>query len=147
MLICAAQTDSLLWRRFFVGVRGPQLFTAKIPLTPGPLVVVIKPAQAQAFNASGASYAELHSLRSQHYHCGLAAVEHCLLCSLIGGSRTMCTIFAGPQPYWPPRDPDQIEAIAASYVQPGSEGSLRLFNLSPDTKRAGGSRCYTYCSL
>ena len=77
------------------GDRGPALFTTKIPLTPGPLVVVIKPAQAQAFNASG------------------------------------------PQPYWPPRDPDQVETIAASYVQPGSEGSLRLFNLSPDTKRAG----------
>ena len=51
-------------------VRGPALFSAKIPLTPGPLVVVIKPAQAQAFNASG------------------------------------------PQPYWPPRDPDQVAQIA-----------------------------------
>ena len=27
----------------------------------------------------------------------------------------------------------------ASYVQPGEEGSLRLFNLSPDTKSAGMS--------
>ena len=33
----------------------------------------------------------------------------------------------------------QVETIAASYVQPGSAGSLRLFNLSPDTKQAGVS--------
>jgi hypothetical protein len=36
------------------GTRGAQLYQLKgIPLTPGPLVVVIKVAQSQAFNASG----------------------------------------------------------------------------------------------
>jgi len=78
------------------GKRGAQLYKlAKIPLTPGPLVVVIKVAQSQAFNASG------------------------------------------PEPFWPPRVPDNIETIAASYVQKGTGGKVRLFNLSPDTKVAG----------
>ena len=45
---------------------------------------------------------------------------------------------ADPGKYWPPSDPDQIEAISASYVQPGAgEASIRLFNLSPDTTHAG----------
>ena len=70
---------------------------SKIPLTPGPLVVVIKVAQSQAFNHSG------------------------------------------PEPFWPPRVPDNVETIAASYVQPGAGGKVRLFNLSPDTKVAGMS--------
>ena len=80
------------------GTRGAQLYQLKgIPLTPGPLVVVIKVAQSQAFNASG------------------------------------------PEPFWPPRVPDNVETIAASYVQPGgaSTAKVRLFNLSPDTKVAG----------
>ena len=78
------------------GKRGAQLYKlSKIPLTPGPLVVVIKVAQSQAFNASG------------------------------------------PEPFWPPRVPDNVETIAASYVQPGTGGKVRLFNLSPDTKVAG----------
>ena len=34
-------------------VRGPALFSVKIPLTPGPLVVALKPAQVLAFTASG----------------------------------------------------------------------------------------------
>ena len=80
------------------GKRGAQLYKlSKIPLTPGPLVVVIKVAQSQAFNASG------------------------------------------PEPFWPPRVPDNVETIAASYVQPGTGGKVRLFNLSPDTKVAGMS--------
>lgn len=80
------------------GKRGDQLYKlSKIPLTPGPLVVVIKVAQSQAFNASG------------------------------------------PEPFWPPRVPDNVETIAASYVQPGTGGKVRLFNLSPDTKAAGMS--------
>ena len=80
------------------GKRGAQLYKVdKIPLTPGPLMVVIKVAQAQAFNASG------------------------------------------PSVFWPPRDPDNIETIAASYVQPGDSAKVRLFNLSPDTKVAGMS--------
>jgi hypothetical protein len=36
----------------------------------------------------------------------------------------------------------QVEAIAASYVQPGATGSMRLFNLSPDTRAARGRGCY-----
>lgn len=80
------------------GKRGDQLYKlSKIPLTPGPLVVVIKVAQSQAFNSSG------------------------------------------PEPFWPPRVPDNVETIAASYVQPGTGGKVRLFNLSPDTKVAGMS--------
>lgn len=75
------------------GKRGDQVYKLdKIPLTPGPLVVVIKVAQSQAFNHSG------------------------------------------PEPFWPPRVPDNVETIAASYVQPGAGGKVRLFNLSPDTK-------------
>lgn len=46
---------------------------------------------------------------------------------------------SGPEPFWPPRVPDNVETIAASYVQPGSGGKVRLFNLSPDTKAAGMS--------
>ena len=34
-------------------------------------------------------------------------------------------------------EPDQIETIAASYVQPGDLAKVRLFNLSPDTRVAG----------
>ena len=46
---------------------------------------------------------------------------------------------SGPSVFWPPRDPDNIETIAASYVQPGDSAKVRLFNLSPDTKVAGMS--------
>lgn len=34
-------------------------------------------------------------------------------------------------------EPDQVETIAASYVQPGNSAKVRLFNLSPDTRVAG----------
>ena len=44
---------------------------------------------------------------------------------------------SGPQPFWPPRVPDNVETIAASYVQKGGLPKVRLFNLSPDTKTAG----------
>ena len=38
----------------------------------------------------------------------------------------------------PPTEPDQVETIAASYVPPATgDASVRLFNLSPDTKLAG----------
>ena len=40
--------------------------------------------------------------------------------------------------YWPPNEPDQVETIAASYVpQQNGSASVRLFNLSPDTKLVG----------
>ena len=44
---------------------------------------------------------------------------------------------SGPQLFWPPRVPDNVETIAASYVQKGTGGKVRLFNLSPDTKISG----------
>ena len=45
-----------------------------------------------------------------------------------------------PGKYWPPTEADQVETIAASYVpQKNGNASLRLFNLSPDTKVAGMS--------
>ena len=50
---------------------------------------------------------------------------------------------SGPSVFWPPRDPDNIETIAASYVQPGNAAKVRLFNLSPDTKVAGMSSSAT----
>ena len=94
--VCFAGTITI-WENID-GKRGDQLYKlSKIPLTPGPLVVVIKVAQSQAFNSSG------------------------------------------PEPFWPPRVPDNVETIAASYVQPGTGGKVRLFNLSPDTKVAGMS--------
>ena len=43
----------------------------------------------------------------------------------------------GGQVFWPPREPDNVEMIAASYVQPGTGGKIRLMNLAPDTKDAG----------
>ena len=43
----------------------------------------------------------------------------------------------GQSPFWPPRVPDNVETIAASYVQKGTGGKVRLFNLSPDTKISG----------
>ena len=77
------------------GSRGAQIYQLKgIPLTPGPLVVVIKVASSQVANSSG---------------------------------------------YWPPSLPDAVETIAASYVQSADSSSVRLFNLSPDTKQAGMS--------
>ena len=42
-----------------------------------------------------------------------------------------------PSKYWPPSEPDQIETIAASYPPATGLASVRLFNLSPDTKTAG----------
>ena len=43
-----------------------------------------------------------------------------------------------PSKYWPPVEADQVETIAASYVpQKNDSASVRLFNLSPDTKIAG----------
>lgn len=73
------------------GTRGPLLYTLDhIPLTPGPLVVVVKVAASQVANGSG---------------------------------------------YWPPSLPDAVETIAASYVQSTASSSMRLFNLSPDTKQ------------
>ena len=42
-----------------------------------------------------------------------------------------------PSKYWPPNEPDQIETIAASYPPTTGQASVRLFNLSPDTKSAG----------
>ena len=41
--------------------------------------------------------------------------------------------------FWPISEPDQIETIAASYVQPSGNNtaSVRLFNLSPSVGRAG----------
>ena len=85
------------------GTRGaePVYKVDKIPLTPGPLVVVIKVAQDQAFNASG------------------------------------------PSDFWPPREPDNVETIAASYVQPGDSAKVRLFNLSPDTRECRASPVVT----
>jgi hypothetical protein len=75
------------------GARGAMLYTVEhIPLTPGPLVVVIKVPSSQTANSSG---------------------------------------------YWPPSLPDSVETIAASYVQSAAVRSMRLFNLSPDTKLAG----------
>lgn len=45
-----------------------------------------------------------------------------------------------PSKYWPPNEADQVETIAASYVpQKNGSASVRLFNLSPDTKVAGMS--------
>jgi hypothetical protein len=44
-----------------------------------------------------------------------------------------------PSKYWPPNEPDQIETIAASYPPTTGQASVRLFNLSPDTKAAGMS--------
>ncbi len=77
------------------GARGALLYTVDhIPLTPGPLVVVIKVPSSQTANSSG---------------------------------------------YWPPSLPDSVETIAASYVQSAAVSSMRLFNLSPDTKLAGMS--------
>ena len=77
------------------GARGALLYTVDhIPLTPGPLVVVIKVPSSQTANSSG---------------------------------------------YWPPSLPDSVETIAASYVQSAAVSSMRLFNLSPDTKQAGMS--------
>ena len=70
---------------------NPPLYSVdKIPLTPGPLVAVIKVAQSQA-----------------------------------------------PKVVWPPAIPDNIETIAASYVEGAASSKVRLFNLSPDTKVAG----------
>ena len=75
------------------GVRGAMVYRLKdIPLTPGPLVVVIKVAASVTKNASA---------------------------------------------YWPPSLPDAIETIAASYVNTDAHSKVRLFNLSPDTARAG----------
>ena len=39
--------------------------------------------------------------------------------------------------YWPPSLPDSIETVAASYVQGANTSKVRLFNLSPDTSKAG----------
>eukprot|EP01052_Picozoa_sp_SAG31_P050020 SAG31_NODE_11225_length_1052_cov_1.125918_1_plen_183_part_00 len=47
------------------------------------------------------------------------------------------SLVANSSAYWPPTLPDSVETIAASYVQPGTDASVRLFNLSPDTKMAG----------
>ena len=41
---------------------------------------------------------------------------------------------AGPEPFWPPRVPDNVETIAASYVQHGAGGKVRLFNLVSKTR-------------
>lgn len=85
--------DIIVWETDQSGTRGKQVFELTgIPLTPGPLVVVLKVASSQVANASG---------------------------------------------YWPPTLPDSVETIAASYVQSAVSSSIRLFNLSPDTKQAG----------
>lgn len=44
-----------------------------------------------------------------------------------------------PSKFWPPTEADQVETIAASYVQQNGSASVRLFNLAPDTKAAGMS--------
>jgi hypothetical protein len=61
---------------------GATLLSAKIPLTPGPLVVVIKDA-------------------------------------------------------WPPKQPKNVETIAASFVPPKDGSAVRLFNLASDVPSAG----------
>ena len=33
---------------------------------------------------------------------------------------------AGPKVFWPPREPDNVEMIAASYVQPGTGGKVTV---------------------
>jgi hypothetical protein len=48
----------------------------------------------------------------------------------VGNSQT-------PKPVWPPSLPDNVETIAASYVESSTKAKVRLFNLSPDTKVAG----------
>ena len=42
-----------------------------------------------------------------------------------------------PKVEWPPSLPDNVETIAASYVESSTRAKVRLFNLSPDTKVAG----------
>lgn len=42
-----------------------------------------------------------------------------------------------PKVEWPPSQPDNVETIAASYVESSTSAKVRLFNLSPDTKVAG----------
>ena len=76
------------------GSRGPLLFTLDhIPLTPGPLMVVIKVAASQTTNSSG--YCELPRYR---WHLG------CILLKMPAISL----------PTGPPSLPDSVETIAAS---------------------------------
>ena len=49
------------------------------------------------------------------------------------------SVVANRSAFWPPSLPDSVETIAASYVQPGAQSAVRLFNLSPDTKQASMS--------
>ena len=95
------------------GTRGPQLFQLKgIPLTPGPLVVVIKVASSVVKEPD--KCVQHHGDPYGLFGCS-ARSETCILrlCFVFAFVLAVAT-FGRTCRYWPPALPDAVETIAAS---------------------------------
>lgn len=116
------------------GKRGAQLYQLQhIPLTPGPLVVVLKVAASQAQNVSGYWPPNLpDAIETIAASCvgafpkpmflQVTGRSHCCPQVLLCQARlTVCTCVCS----------------ARRYVQGANTSKVRLFNLSPDTKGCG----------
>ena len=105
-LICIDTGTITVYESISGGGRGKQLYTKQIPLTPGPLVVVLKVASDQNPVRNENSRAN----PSQHNRTSLILKDgpNLPLTDSLHNDRQ-----DDPSKYWPPTEPDQVETIAA----------------------------------